>query len=64
MNNPPGKPGPRRSGTMAGGVFFAVGLIGGVVVGTLYGQPSIGMIVGAGVGLLLIGLVWLLDRRN
>ena len=64
MNNPSGKPEPRRNGTSAGGVFFALGVIGGVIIGTLYGQPSIGMIAGAGVGLLLIALVWLLDRRR
>ncbi len=63
MNNPLEKPKPRR-GTMAGGVFFAVGVIAGVVIGTLYGQPSIGMIAGAGAGLLLVGLVWMIDRRR
>ena len=64
MNNPLEKPKARRSGTMAGGVFFAFGLIAGVVIGTLYGQPSIGMVAGAGIGLLLVALVWLIDRRR
>ena len=63
MNNPLEKPKPRRT-TMAGGVFFAFGVIAGVIIGTLYGQPSIGMIAGSGVGLLLVLLVWLIDRRR
>lgn len=53
----------RRKGGMAGGSLLAFSLIVGAVVGTLYGQPSIGFLVGLGVGALLLLLVWLLDRR-
>lgn len=53
----------RRSRGLAGGVFVALGLVIGVVAGTFYGQPSLGMVAGAGIGLLLLLLVWLLDRR-
>ena len=53
----------RRRARLAGGVFVALGLVIGIIVGTFYAQPSIGMLVGAGIGLLLLLLVWLLDRR-
>jgi hypothetical protein len=49
---------------MAGGFFLAASLVAGVVIGALNRQPSIGFFVGLAVGLLLIGLVWLLDRRR
>ena len=48
---------------MAGGSLIALGILAGVIVGTLYGQPSIGFLTGLGVGLLLCLLVWLLSRR-
>jgi uncharacterized membrane protein YccC len=54
---------PRRRGGLAGGIFVALGLIIGVVAGTFFGQPSLGMVAGAGIGLVLLLLVWLLDRR-
>ena len=54
---------PRRSRGMAGGSLLAFSLIGGVVVGTIYGQPTIGFLAGLGIGLLLVALVWMLDRR-
>ena len=49
---------------MAGGSLLALGIVGGVVIGTLYGQPSIGFLGGLGIGLLLFILVWLIDRRS
>lgn len=55
---------PRQRSRMAGGVFIALGLIGGIIVGTLHGQPSIGLLAGVGAGLLLALLVWLVDRRR
>ena len=61
----PQKPaGRRRSRGMAGGFFLAFSLIGGVVVGTAYGQPTIGFLGGLGVGLLLLLLVFLLDLKD
>jgi hypothetical protein len=56
-------PAPHR-GRMAGGSLLAFSLIAGVVIGTLNRQPSIGFLIGLGVGLALMLLVWLLDRRR
>lgn len=50
------------SSTMAGGVFLALGTIGGVMIGSINGQPSIGFLIGLGVGALLAGAVWWQDR--
>lgn len=51
-----------RSGSLAGGFFIALGIIGGVVTGTIYGQPTIGMLAGTAAGLGLAALVWAIDR--
>lgn len=48
----------------AGGFLLAASIIAGVVGGSLVREPSIGFFVGAGVGLVLLGLVWLKDRRR
>jgi hypothetical protein len=49
---------------MAGGSLLALSMVAGVVIGTLNAQPSIGFLVGLGVGALLLLLVFLLDRRR
>lgn len=54
----PHPPPERRPGSMAGGSLLAFGMIAGVVTGTLCGQPSIGFLVGLGVGAALALLVW------
>jgi hypothetical protein len=53
----------RRGRGMAGGSLLALSLVGGVVIGTAYGEPSIGFLVGLGLGMLFLLLVWMLDRR-
>lgn len=58
MASPPANRTPK-----AGGFLLAVGIIAGVIVGGLLGQPSIGFLVGLGVGLLLVLIIWLNERR-
>ncbi len=48
----------------AGGFFLAVSIIAGVIIGSILGEPSMGFLGGTGVGLVLLGLVWLIDRRK
>jgi hypothetical protein len=48
----------------AGGALLAGAILIGVVAGTLAAQTSIGFLAGLAAGLLLLGLVWLLDRRR
>lgn len=56
----PAPPPPAR----AGGVLLAAGILGGVVIGTAMGQPSIGFLAGLGVGMLAVVVVWYGDRRR
>lgn len=47
---------------MAGGVFLALGTIGGVIVGATIGEPSAGFLVGLAIGAAAALLVWLARR--
>jgi UDP-N-acetylmuramyl pentapeptide phosphotransferase/UDP-N-acetylglucosamine-1-phosphate transferase len=51
-----------RKTPLAGGLLLALSIIVGVVVGILHRQSSIGFLAGLGVGLVLLVLVWLIDR--
>ena len=51
-----------KSFPRAGGVLLAASILVGAIAGVLLRQPSIGVVAGVGVGLLLVGLVWLRDR--
>jgi hypothetical protein len=55
---------PDRKASRAGGALLALSLLAGALIGVFAGQPSIGFLAGAGVGLCLLILVWLLDRRR
>ena len=48
----------------SGGVLLAAGVLGGVVIGSVLGQPSIGFLAGLGIGLIAVILVWYGDRRR
>jgi hypothetical protein len=54
---------PTRS-PIAGGFLLAACLLVGAVAGTLAGQPSLGVVIGLGVGLLLAAGVWLYERQR
>jgi hypothetical protein len=49
--------------TRAGGSILAISIIAGTVAGLIVGQSSIGFLVGAGAGILLLALFWLKDRK-
>lgn len=53
------RPAPRSAG-----LFFALAVIAGAWIGNHYGQPSLGFVIGAGVGALICIAVWLVDRRR
>lgn len=48
----------------AGGFLLAAAILLGVVVGILARQSSLGFLIGLAAGLLLLGAVWLIDRRR
>ncbi len=47
---------------LAGGCLLALAILAGAIAGVVYRQPSLGLLAGLGAGLVLIALVWLLDR--
>ena len=47
-----------------GGAIIAGAIIAGVVTGILAGQPSIGFLAGAALGILAAILLYLRDRRR
>lgn len=49
---------------LAGGFFIAIGMLGGAIIGLVYRQPSLGMVLGLGAGVLIALAIWLLDRRR
>ena len=53
------------SGKLArsGGFLLAFSLLAGTFVGMILGQPSIGFLAGAALGLILVIAVFLLERR-
>jgi len=54
---------PARPYTRSGGCLLAFSVMAGVVVGTILGQPSIGFLAGAALGLILVVVVMVLDKR-
>jgi hypothetical protein len=52
---------PTKRNSLAGGCLLALSVIAGVIWGAYAHQPSIGFLIGLGVGLALSILVWLFD---
>jgi hypothetical protein len=48
----------------AGGALLFGAIVIGTLAGAFAGALSVGMFAGFGVGLVLLALVWLLDRRR
>ena len=48
----------------AGGFLLALSILIGPILGSIFGEPSIGFLAGLGVGLIALLAVWLLDRRR
>lgn len=59
MNDPSG-----NRASRSGGFLLALSIIVGSVAGIRLGEPSIGFLIGTGIGLLLLGLIWLIDRKR
>lgn len=54
---------PSRYPSRAGGCLLAFSVVAGALVGVVLGQPSVGVLAGAGVGLVLVIAVFLGERR-
>jgi hypothetical protein len=49
---------------LAGGIFVALGLLVGAIVGIALNQPSLGMVAGFGVGAVIALAVWFVDSKR
>ena len=55
----------RRRGVLTAYLFLLPSaILLGVLGGVLLGEPSIGFVVGLGIGLVGLGAVWLSERRR
>lgn len=63
MQNDP-RSNPSSSEARGGGVFLALGALGGTIGGGLLGQPSAGLLAGLAGGIGLHALLWFLDSRK
>ena len=54
----------KSNAPLAGGFLLSISILAGALTGVYLGQPSIGFLIGAGIGLALAILIWLLDRRR
>jgi len=55
---------PQSTAPAAGGCLLALGLIGGAVVGVLYGQTTLGVLIGGAGGAIAAMIIFLIDRRR
>jgi hypothetical protein len=53
-----------RDGPKAGGFLLAMSILGGALIGTLEGEPSVGVIAGTGVGVAIALALWWTDRAR
>lgn len=54
----------KSNAPLAGGFLLCLSLLAGALIGVFLGQPSIGFLIGVGIGLTLVLLIWLVDRRR
>ena len=54
----------KQKNKFAGGIFIAIGMLGGAIVGVMMNQPSAGMVSGLGLGFAAAGLTWLIDSKR
>lgn len=55
---------PPSRAPLAGGAIIAFGVLAGAILGATQGQPSLGFVIGAGLGVIAALLIWLVDRRR
>jgi hypothetical protein len=50
--------------TQAGGCLLVVAILGGVFLGVIFDQPTIGTLIGIATGIAIATVFWLIDRRR
>ncbi len=56
-------PPPPTRAPIGGGFLFVVALMLGLGFGAVRGEPTIGFLAGAGVGVVILIVLWLMGRR-
>ena len=49
---------------MAGGFLLVLCIFLGVIIGAARGEPSLGFLIGTGLGVAVALAIWLVDRRR
>lgn len=53
-----------KASSVGGGIFIAIGMLVGAIVGVAVNQPSAGMIIGLGSGIAVAVVIWLIDSKR
>jgi UDP-N-acetylmuramyl pentapeptide phosphotransferase/UDP-N-acetylglucosamine-1-phosphate transferase len=53
-----------RPQSRGGGIFLILAILIGAVIGTILGEPSLGVMGGTAAGIAIALLLWLRDRRR
>ncbi len=53
-----------QSPRLAGGFFMAAGMLSGAIIGLVYRQGPLGMVLGLGLGTVVALIIWLIDRKR
>ncbi|WP_294239598.1 hypothetical protein [uncultured Sphingomonas sp.] len=56
--NTPHDPTPPPATVQSGGIFLALGVVGGIVVGLATGEVTLGVLIGLAVGIAIALLIW------
>lgn len=48
----------------SGGVFIAIGVFAGLIGGVIWGELSLGVLIGTAGGIATAAIVWFADRRR
>ena len=49
---------------LAGGIFIALGLLIGAIIGVFMDQPSAGAVIGMAIGTVIAVVIWVMDRKR
>ncbi len=55
---------PSKSSPRSGGAFLALSVLAGAGIGIALGQPTMGLIGGFAIGILISLLIWLTDVKR
>ena len=54
----------KTKSSLGGGIFIALGMVIGAIIGVYVGQPSAGMVIGFLTGAVIAVAVWAIDSKR